>query len=354
MSTRQPHPEAVANARRDVSAHFHPVLRASRLRRKPVGVTLGGVHYVIWRDARGTPRALHDRCPHRHAPLSRGFVRPDGRIACAYHGWHFDGNGEGASPAVTNLGRCTAEAFAVVEHHGWLWLGGPRARVDGLPVLGGDGWDFVGSHAQRAAAPLHVVVDNFSENEHTPYVHGRLGWTEATAPQVSVETTCHADRTEVTYRAIQRPSTMLKLVLVRDGDEFWNQWVTRFSPVHSVYTISWRDPRTGEPRPFAVRVAVCFVPVDAGHTDIVSFTFTQLAPGRYRVPRRVRDLATHLLGWKEVWDDVRWVRHIADTQVGFEGMRLTRFDKPLSHNRKLMESLYYGASDPSIVQISRA
>jgi hypothetical protein len=48
------------------------------------------------------------------------------------------------------------------------------------------------------------------------------------------------------------------------------------------------------------------------------------------------------LGWKEVWDDVRWLRHIAGTQSGFEGMRLTRFDKPLAHNRKLADALYYG------------
>jgi hypothetical protein len=47
------------------------------------------------------------------------------------------------------------------------------------------------------------------------------------------------------------------------------------------------------------------------------------------------------MGWQEVRDDVVWVRHVADTQESFEGMRLTRFDKPLAHNRKLMDALYY-------------
>lgn len=327
---------------RDVRAHFHPVLRASRLRREPVRVVVGGVGYALWRDAGGTPRALVDRCPHRHAPLSQGFVRPDGRLACGYHGWHFDGDGNAKSPAVPNLGRCTAAAATVTERFGWLWLRGVGMRA--VPELGADGWDFVGSHAIAAPAPLHVVVDNFSENEHTPYVHGRLGWREEDSHRVEVETTCHADRTEVTYLAPQRPSALLPLVRVERGDQLENRWVTRFSPVHSIYTLSWRDPRTSTERPYSLRVAICFVPETERRTNIVSFMFSRLAPGRYRVPRAVRDAAAFAMGYKEVWDDARWVRHVADTPESFAGMRLTRFDKPLAHNRKLMEAIYYGAA----------
>ncbi len=339
----------------DLTCHFHPVLRASRLRRRPVRVEIGGVGYALWRDASRTPRALIDRCPHRHAPLSRGTVRPDGRLACGYHGWHFDGDGDGRSPAVPNLGKCTAAAFQVVEHHGWLWLANTATPRTALPdlVLGASDddrqWDFVGSHAVRAEAPLHVVLDNFSENEHTPYVHGRLGWREEDAAQVTVETRCLPDRTEVAYTAPQRPSALLPLVLVRDGDVLHNEWVTRFSPVHSIYSLSWRDPRTDVRRPFSLRVAICFVPESARRTNIVSFMFSHLAPGRHLVPRRVLDATAFAMGWKEVWDDARWVRHIADTQPGFEGMRLTRFDKPLAHNRKLTESIYLRTS--SVVQL---
>ena len=332
----------------DLAAHFHPVIRTSRLRRGPVRVTVGGVAYALWRDASGTPRALLDRCPHRHAPLSLGRVRPDGRLACGYHGWHFDGDGDGKSPAVPNLGRCTATAAQLVDHHGWLWLAGAGLPRDALPVLGADGWDFVGSHALATDAPLHVVFDNFSENEHTPYVHGRLGWREEDSPEVDVEVRCLPDRTEVTYLAPQRPSALLPLVMVRAGDELRNQWVTRFSPLHSIYTLSWRDPATGTPRPFSVRVAIAFVPQTERRTNIVSFVFTRLEPGRHRVPRKVLDAAVYILGWKEVWDDARWVPKVADTQLGFEGMRLTRFDKPLAHNRKLTDELYYGATTPPV------
>jgi phenylpropionate dioxygenase-like ring-hydroxylating dioxygenase large terminal subunit len=325
-----------------LSRHCHPVLRASRLRGKPVRVEVGGVAYVLWRDRDGV-RALHDKCPHRHAPLSAGVVRDDGRLACGYHGWHFDGDGHGKSPAVPEL-ACRAQAFQVREQLGWLWLADAGAT---MPELAAAGWDFIGSHAQRAQAPLHVVLDNFSENEHTPYVHGRLGWREQDAAKVSVETRCFDDRTEVTYRAPQRPSRLLPLVLVKDGDELRNEWVTRFSPIHSIYTLSWRDPKTDLERPFSLRVAICFVPETERTTHIVSFMFSRLTT-KTLVPRRMRDAVAFAMGWKEVWDDVRWVRRIADTQLGLEGMKLTRFDKPLAHNRKLADALYFSSPVISI------
>jgi len=321
-----------------LTRHFHPVVRASRLRSKPVRVEIDGVGYALWRDAAGTPRALRDRCPHRHAPLSAGRVRPDGRLACGYHGWHFDGDGHGVSPAVHDV-KCSVEAMQVVEELGWLWLAA-RDASPALPAFAADGWDFVGSYALDAPAPLHVVVDNFSENEHTPYVHGRLGYREEDAPRVEIDTQCLPDRTEVTYTAPQRPSALLPLVLVKDGDVLENKWITQFSPIHSIYELSWRAP-TGVRRPFAIRVGIVFVPRSERSTHIVSFLFTRLE-GRHLVPRRLLDAAAYAMGWKEVWDDARWVRHVAETQRGFEGMRLTRFDKPLAHNRKLADALYHG------------
>lgn len=321
-----------------VARHFHPVLRSSRLRGKPVRVEIAGEAFALWRDQRGMPHALRDRCPHRHAPLSAGRVRPDGRLACGYHGWHFGGDGRGVSPAIHDV-KCSVDAFQLDERHGWLWLAA-RDTQAALPDFAADGFAFVGSYALEAPAPLHVVTDNFSENEHTPYVHGRLGWREEDASRVSIDVGCHADRTEVTYTAPQRPSRLLPLVMVRDGDVLTNRWVTRFSPIHSVYQLSWHDPTTGAQRPFSIRVGIVFVPRSERTTHIVSFLFTRLE-GRSVIPRTLLDGAALAMGWKEVWDDARWVRHVADTQLGFEGMRLTRFDKPLAHNRKLADALYF-------------
>ena len=51
-----------------------------------------GENVVLFRAPDGTPKALHDRCPHRFAPLSAGKLVGDA-IQCGYHGLTFDAGG---------------------------------------------------------------------------------------------------------------------------------------------------------------------------------------------------------------------------------------------------------------------
>src|SRR3954467_6974128 len=101
----------------DVPRFFHPVLPAKELGRDPVRVTIASRHYVLFRDASGTAAALDDTCPHRRAPLSQGRVRPDGRLACAYHGWNFDGQGKGIAPSQPKLAGCNTRSYQVAEQY---------------------------------------------------------------------------------------------------------------------------------------------------------------------------------------------------------------------------------------------
>jgi phenylpropionate dioxygenase-like ring-hydroxylating dioxygenase large terminal subunit len=65
---------------------WYPVADAATLGDAPVALTLMGMPLVLWRDAKGAPVVLDDRCPHRGARLS-------GEIECPYHGWRFDQSG---------------------------------------------------------------------------------------------------------------------------------------------------------------------------------------------------------------------------------------------------------------------
>ena len=111
----------------------------------------------------------------------------------------------------------------------------------------------------RACAPLHVALDNFCEDEHTPWVHSFLGWKESQLPQLEFESSNFDDRTEVYYHAPQHPSIFTPALLIEKGDVFHNQWVTRFDPVRTVYTLHWRDPKTDAMRPVMSRFAIYFV-----------------------------------------------------------------------------------------------
>lgn len=72
---------------------YYPVLPISALRDGPRSFMLMGEPIVLWLDDEGRPAAAIDRCCHRTAKLSKGWLR-EGCIVCPYHGWTFDRNGK--------------------------------------------------------------------------------------------------------------------------------------------------------------------------------------------------------------------------------------------------------------------
>lgn len=325
----------------DLTRFFHPILPAKKLGRGPVKIQLAGRAYALFRDAQGKPALLADACPHRLAPLSLGRVRPDGRLACAYHGWHFDGHGQGQSPSQPTLSRCDVQSFQVVENKGYLWMAARETPLSAMPSLDLEDHHFAGSFSHLFDAPLHVALDNFSEDEHTPWVHARLGWNEGACPDIEFEAENHPDRTVVRYRAPQRPSPLLTPLRLRVGDTFHNHWVTRFDPVCSDYQISWTAP-DGSQRPFGARAVIFFVPETADTTRLVTFSFLKLFDKRYAPATWLIGKIAWLLGWSEVRDDQRWIPGVKHTPFDMSGMRLGKYDKPLIHNHKLLSQLYFG------------
>lgn len=85
---------------------------------------------LFFRDSKNQLNALHNRCPHRFAPLSAGKHLGDS-VQCAYHGLEFggDGNctknphGDGKIPR----GACV-KRYPVVERYSlvWIWMGEPE------------------------------------------------------------------------------------------------------------------------------------------------------------------------------------------------------------------------------------
>ncbi len=80
---------------------WYVVADATDVAGSPLGVTVLGERYVLWRGGDGAVSAAPDRCPHREAPLSHGAVN-DGCLVCPYHAWSFDG--DGACVAVPSSG----------------------------------------------------------------------------------------------------------------------------------------------------------------------------------------------------------------------------------------------------------
>lgn len=324
----------------EVTRYFHPVLASKKLKKEPVRVEVAGHAYVLFRDQAGRPAALVDRCAHRFAPLSKGRVRPDGRLACGYHGWNFDAEGRGCSPSQASLTKCDVRSFQVVERFGYLWMAERETPLSEFPAMEWEGYEYAGAFDTMFEAPIHVSLANFSEDEHFPYVHTRLGWDDHALEEIHFEADNFDDRSEVRYRGPQRPSPFIRFLLVKPGDVFYNEWVTRFDPLRALFSFKWEDRRTGKVRPLKLKTMIFMTPKTAKTTRFTVFLFIKLDAPRLRFLMPVARKAAMLMGWHEVRDDAEFARHLADTPYDMKGMRLDKFDKPVIHNNKLLRTIY--------------
>ena len=91
--TKEVAPNLPAGLPKGLRNYWYPVLQSEELPQgKPVGFMALGEPLVAWRDAKGKPCVVRDRCPHRSIKLSVGRVY-DGNLQCILHGLRFDGEG---------------------------------------------------------------------------------------------------------------------------------------------------------------------------------------------------------------------------------------------------------------------
>lgn len=318
---------------------LHPVLPGKQLRKQPVKIVLNNTAYVLFRDNLGQAQCLADRCPHRYAPLSAGRVRDDGTLACPYHGWYFDGQGSGCSPTIPNL-RCQTESLQTVERHGYVWIGNRDVSADTIPCIDDPLYKLAGADSTVFNAPLHVVLDNFSEDEHTPFVHHRLGWSESEAPLVKFNSTNHPDHIETHYVAPQRSS----MILILKGDIFHNDWKTYFDAPRIEYHLHWTNSTGTKRRGLEMFALIYFVPETDTVTRVNSMLFVKYTGFRWIMRPWIRAVSRWVVR-HEIIDDANFVPLIADTPFEMRGMKLCRFDKPLVHNHRLLNTIYWGRPD---------
>jgi len=172
--------EEFTNGHRALTEFWHPVALSGDVGSEPVGVRLAGQGWVLVRLG-GAIAAFADACPHRRARLSAGQV-VGGSLQCTYHGWRFASDGRCvAIPALEDSASIPARAALdrpaeVAEREGLVWLAPlpPRAPLPelapGVP-LGGDGIATVRLPVLRVEANAAILIDNFLDEAHLPFVH---------------------------------------------------------------------------------------------------------------------------------------------------------------------------------------
>uniref|UniRef100_A0A7S0RGI2 Rieske domain-containing protein n=1 Tax=Chlamydomonas leiostraca TaxID=1034604 RepID=A0A7S0RGI2_9CHLO len=152
----------------------------------PHEVKLMGRKVVLFRDEDGTVKCLDSVCPHRGAPLSRGWTKSvEGHtcVVCPYHGWAFSGDGvlkEVPSSASQHHlpKRPLVEGYPVEERGGFVWLffgsksmpAAERPPIPWVPELAAPGWQAVYAEMEFKA-PHWSVFDNALDMAHIHYIH---------------------------------------------------------------------------------------------------------------------------------------------------------------------------------------
>jgi len=149
---------------------FTPVLFEEELiKYSPTRVWLNDTPVVLVRIEK-TIYAYEDFCPHRGAPLSKGFVQ-NGTLTCRYHGWQFNTKGENTCVPVKNKSvACSLQKVHVGIEFGIIWV---SKYVDAhIPVLSKESPTFTLSGTIQAN--LLNTLENFLEGSHTHFVHDKL------------------------------------------------------------------------------------------------------------------------------------------------------------------------------------
>jgi len=142
----------------------------------PVGRVVVGHPIVIWRSDAGVIHAAEDRCPHRHAALSKGRVDGD-RLVCMYHGMAFGGDGRCMGmPLVEKTPDVRLRTYPVVESDDWVWIWpGDPAKADPMLIPKAFGIRNpdrpMRSNSIEYNANYRLLHDNLCDLSHVDYVH---------------------------------------------------------------------------------------------------------------------------------------------------------------------------------------
>jgi phenylpropionate dioxygenase-like ring-hydroxylating dioxygenase large terminal subunit len=154
---------------------WYPVIPACMLKDGPKPFTLLGRDLVLWIDGAGNAVAMDDRCPHRHARLSKGWIL-DGQLQCGYHGWTF--NGEGRCTRIPQKDDDDPAGISVTRHrtaqrYGYVWVA-PEEPLTALPEIEEDTdpafrriYEF---YEPWKCSGLRLMENSF-DNAHFSFVH---------------------------------------------------------------------------------------------------------------------------------------------------------------------------------------
>lgn len=174
------------------------------------------VSVMIYRKQDGTPIAMHDRCPHRFAPLHLGKRHGD-EVSCPYHALRFDCSGACThNPHGTGHipKAAVVRTFPLIEKYGflWIWMGDEAPDPALLPDYGelDNGHpNAVGYTYMHMPVNYELIIDNVMDLSHIDHVHGEIITTRGQLSPIVPKVTDERRTVNARWEWTQKPAMMI-------------------------------------------------------------------------------------------------------------------------------------------------
>ena len=164
---------------------------------KPLIVRMLGQNFVLYRTPENRAVCLTNTCCHRGGSIGRGELDGAGRIACGYHGWKF--NPQGQCVEIPSLGkdakipkRARIDSYPVEEHFDWVWVFLGDLEEEERPAI--PATEFPEYHDRENWRVVSMEFDadvnwargheNSLDSAHPAFVHSSFG--RRSAPKVQI------------------------------------------------------------------------------------------------------------------------------------------------------------------------
>ena len=141
-------------------------------------------HLALFRTEDGVPHVVEAFCPHLGAHLGHGGQVTGNAIACPFHGWEFDGDGNclkvpyaRTMPRRLREGRCLY-SFPVQERNRMIWAWyhprrmPPVFELDDVPEMDDPNWSGLDRYEWEVKSHIQETGENAVDTAHFIRVHG--------------------------------------------------------------------------------------------------------------------------------------------------------------------------------------
>jgi 5,5'-dehydrodivanillate O-demethylase len=176
--------------------YWHPVYMARKLAPgRSVPLKIMSQKLALYRSQEGRVHCVEDRCAHRGAMLSTGWVEGD-IIRCPYHGWAFDATGQCVQrplEAVGQLKNIRVGGYPTEEYLGFIFVYLGEGEPPEFPRY--PEWEaakFVSPQIDTRGCNWFQNMENFLDEGHVWFTHQRSALSNLDLdklPKITSETT---------------------------------------------------------------------------------------------------------------------------------------------------------------------